>query len=149
MILLLGASGGGHMALVMAAFRPTLWRMVSSWVPITDLAAWHRESPGYAPGMEACCGGTPSAAPEEYRARSPITHVAEIAKAHVSIHHGKRDPSVPFTHSLNLYNAVMAHGRDARVYLSIFDGGHELRYPEAFAELQRALRSSEGTPVTG
>ena len=42
-ILLLGASGGGHMSLLMAAYAPRLWKAVCSFVPITDLAVWHRE----------------------------------------------------------------------------------------------------------
>ncbi|MDH7570598.1 MAG: prolyl oligopeptidase family serine peptidase, partial [Armatimonadota bacterium] len=42
-VFLVGASGGGHMALVMACRAPRLWRGVSAWVPIVDLAAWYRE----------------------------------------------------------------------------------------------------------
>ena len=34
-VYLLGSSGGGHMALLMAARAPQLWTAVSAWVPIT------------------------------------------------------------------------------------------------------------------
>ena len=40
-IYLIGGSGGGHMALMMAQAAPELWAGVSAWVPISDLAAWH------------------------------------------------------------------------------------------------------------
>jgi acetyl esterase/lipase len=43
-IYLLGASGGGHMALTMAHVAPTLWAGVSAWVPVTDLAELHASS---------------------------------------------------------------------------------------------------------
>lgn len=42
-IYLIGASGGGHMALLMAGRHPGIWAGVSAWVPIVDVAAWYRE----------------------------------------------------------------------------------------------------------
>ena len=44
-IYLCGASGGGFMSLTMAHRAPDVWAGVSAWVPISDLAAWHRHSP--------------------------------------------------------------------------------------------------------
>ena len=55
-ILLLGASGGGHMSLLMAAYRPELWKAVCSFVPITDLAVWNKEADRYRNHIEHCCG---------------------------------------------------------------------------------------------
>ena len=44
-IYLLGGSGGGYMALVMAHRQPKgTGSAISSWVPITDLAAWYQRS---------------------------------------------------------------------------------------------------------
>jgi len=43
-IYLMGYSGGGHMALMMAAAAPRTWAGASAGVPITDLAAWHAEN---------------------------------------------------------------------------------------------------------
>ncbi|MBT4482040.1 MAG: prolyl oligopeptidase family serine peptidase, partial [Candidatus Latescibacteria bacterium] len=78
-IFLAGASGGGMMALRAAAFSPSTWTAVSSWVPISDLARWHRESVErelqYFDEIERCCGGPPGASSvidEEYTQRSPI-----------------------------------------------------------------------------
>ncbi len=136
-IYLLGGSGGGHMALMMAAYKPELWRQVSSWCPITDLSAWHDENPNYTPHIVACCGGRPEETPQDYLERSPITHIENLAQAYVRIHHGKWDPSVPFTHSLKLYNQLFVECPDAKVYLSIFDGGHEIHVENAIQDFQR------------
>ena len=140
-IYLVGGSGGGHMALMMAAYRPKLWRQVSSWCPITDLSAWHGENQHYTPHIVACCGGAPEDAAEDYQARSPITHLEDLANAYVRIHHGKWDPSVPFTHSLKLYNELYARFPDANVYLSIFDGGHDFYLERAFQDFQRTCEA--------
>ena len=40
-IYLVGISGGGQMALIMAGRAPNVWAGVSAWVPIADLAEWH------------------------------------------------------------------------------------------------------------
>lgn len=146
-IYLLGGSGGGHMALCALAADPGRWAMVSSWCPITDLVAWHSENPNYAPHIAACCGGEPGATPEvdqEYFRRSPINMVERLSQGRVYINHGKFDPSVPYTHSLRLYNALCSHGGKTQ-YLNIFPGGHDLYIKEAFAQLEARRVSSELT----
>ena len=64
-IYLVGSSGGGHMALLMATRAPALWSAVSTWVPITDLAAWYEFSKAtgsqYYRMMDQCMGGSPEA----------------------------------------------------------------------------------------
>ena len=126
-IFLIGGSGGAHMSLMTAAHRPELWKAVIASCPITDLAAWHGQNKSYAPHIEACCGGPPDSPGKiaEYKKRSPICHAGGIAGARVYILHGKNDPSVPFTHSLNLFNKICADHPGAEVYLEIFRGGHE------------------------
>ena len=42
-IFLLGASGGGHMALMMAGFCPEYFKVMGAFVPITDLGKWADE----------------------------------------------------------------------------------------------------------
>lgn len=135
-IFLLGGSGGGHMSLMMAAAAPELWTAVSAWCPITDLAAWQRQSKNYRPHIEACCGGTPEDGPEvagQYAARSPITHIDRIAKAHVYIQHGKEDPSVPSSHTVELYHKLYHAHPEARVYCDIFPGKHDFHPERALA----------------
>ena len=114
-IYLAGSSGGGHMALVMAARAPQVWAGVSSWVPISDLAAWHAENllskRGYAKMMEQVCGGPPGR-PEtdaQYRARSPLFVLAAAKGVPLDINAGIHDGytgSVPISHSLRAFNVL-------------------------------------------
>ena len=146
-IFLFGGSGGGHMALMMAAYAPQLWRAVSSWCPITDLTAWHEENKGYAPHIEACCGGTPDTAVQEYRERSPAGHLASLMQANLSIHHGRFDNSVPYTHTLNLAMKLEAM-RHPNLFFEIFDGGHELKPDIAFTWFDKLYNASAGIKLT-
>lgn len=152
-IFLLGASGGGHMALLMAAYAPKLWRAVDAWVPISSLADWHTQSldlnPKYSRHLEACCGGTPQDKPEEYEYRSPITYVKELAKANLRINHGRYDPIVPFTQSVKLYNAILEYNEKTKTYLNIFDGGHEMHIDEAIEWFDSQTKETKATYVTG
>lgn len=148
-VFLLGASGGGHMALMMAAHAPGRWRGVSSWVPITDLAAWHGQNPKYAPHIAACCGGTPGSdvrVDTEYRDRSPIHLAQELAKPNLSVHHGRFDASVPFSHTSDLAQKVEQHHPE-RFFYEIFDGGHEIHYDVAFRWFDGLAGAQPDTPA--
>lgn len=117
-IYLLGTSGGGYTALLMAGRRPKLWAGVSAWVPISDLAAWYDELK--ISGREDCedvsrsCGGPPGVSEEvdrEYRARSPLSYLKHARGLPLDINAGIRDGhegSVPISHSLRAFNAVAA-----------------------------------------
>ena len=115
-IYLAGASGGGHMALIMAGRAPEIWAGVSAWVPIYDLAAWHAETSAaglrYAGEIEACCGGPPGAGEavdEEYRRRSPLAWLGAARGVALDINAGVYDGhrgSVPIRHALRAFNAV-------------------------------------------
>ncbi len=115
-IYLVGGSGGGHMALMMAARAPHVWAGVSSWCPITDLAAWHAESSArknnYARMLEQSCGGPPGPSTEaEYRRRSPLFQLAAARGVPVDISTGIHDGhtgSVPVSHTLRAFNALAA-----------------------------------------
>jgi dipeptidyl aminopeptidase/acylaminoacyl peptidase len=138
-IFLLGGSGGGHLALLLAARAPHRWKGVSAWVPITDLAAWHHENPDYAANLAACCGGNPGDCPDadrEYRERSPLSHVQELANATISLHHGRYDPVVPYRQSWRLALELERLGAP-HFFFEIFDGGHDIRYDRAFAWFDR------------
>lgn len=118
-VYLIGASGGGHMAMLMAGRHPHLWAGVSAWVGISDVAAWHAEHlkngkpDNYAKNIEAALGGPPDT-PERLasaRQRSPLTWLQGARGVNLDLHHGVHDGrsgSVPFRHSLHAFNAVAA-----------------------------------------
>lgn len=122
-IFLTGASGGGHMSLLVAGFAPSVWTAVSAWAPISDLARWHRELKeqrlAYSEHLELSCGGSPGASPSidrEYTKRSPMT---TLWRAHIiptdintGIHDGHGGKmggagSVPVGHSIRAYNELV------------------------------------------
>jgi len=121
-VFLIGYSGGGHMALLMAAQCPRLFRAVTAGVPITDLEAWAEENERYRKHVLACCGEDR----EEMKKRSPIHYLEGLSRANVKIFHGKKDPVVPVAQSLRLFGAMMERYPEASFYLDIFDGGHEM-----------------------
>lgn len=121
-IYLLGGSGGGHASLLMAGRRPEIWTAVSSWCPISDVAAWFsqtraKKTPpaarGYDDHIFDACGGNPITCPEaaaQAKHRSPLTWL-ENAKGKVildigtGIHDGHTG-SVPVSQAILAYNAV-------------------------------------------
>jgi poly(3-hydroxybutyrate) depolymerase len=118
-IYLVGASGGGHMALLMAGRHPEIWAGVSAWVGISDVAAWHAEHvkdgvpDNYARDIEAVLGGPPDtgARQDNARRRSPLAWLHLAGRVPLDINHGIHDGrtgSVPFRHSLLAFNAVAA-----------------------------------------
>jgi len=114
-IYLMGVSGGGYTALLMAGRRPDIWAGVSAWVPISDLKAWyvehHAKGSRYAVDVARSCGGDPTNEPEaEAQAvkRSPVTYLANAVDVPLDIHGGLTDNIVSFAHSLWAFNAVAA-----------------------------------------
>ncbi len=117
-IYLIGESGGGYAALLMAGRAPEIWAGVSAWVPIIDLAAWFRESSAmklkYAGEIARSCGGVPapgSPAEAECRKRSPATYLANARSVPIDInagiHDGRdADNPVPIRHSLRAFNLL-------------------------------------------
>ncbi len=144
-IFLLGLSGGGHMALLMAGMCPQYFKAIGAYVPITDLAKWAEENANYCDHIMACCGGSV----DEMLRRSPISYIDTIAKANLKIFHGKNDRVVPVSHSLNLYNALVEKYPQASVYLDIFDGGHEIDIKTAEYWLLSQYQKNKKTKVTG
>ncbi|MEM8782401.1 MAG: alpha/beta fold hydrolase [Planctomycetota bacterium] len=120
-VYLVGSSGGGHMALRMAAAAPDRWAGVSAWVPISDLFAWHAThtktvdgvpTPGrYARMIEAACGGPPGTPQTDlqYVARSPLFHLHRAAGVPIDLNVGIDDGhrgSVPTDQSLWAFNVL-------------------------------------------
>ena len=144
-IFLLGLSGGGHMSLLMAGFCPEYFKAIGAYVPITDLEKWTTQSAYYGEHVLACCGNEVN----EMKKRSPIQYVENIAKANLKIFHGKFDSVVPVSHSLELYEEIMSKYPDARVFLDIFDGGHEIDMEMAMYWIMSQYRDVKKVAVTG
>lgn len=143
-IFLLGMSGGGHMALMMAGFCPEYFKAIGAYVPITDMVRWAEDSEKYRPHIIACCGDE-----TEMIRRSPVTYIDEIAKANLKIFHGKFDGIVPVTQSIEFYNLMMEKHPKSRVFLDIFDGTHQIDMEEAMYWIISQYNPKEKTIVTG
>ena len=138
-IYLVGTSGGGHAALLLAGRLPDLWAGVSTWVGISDLAAWHREckktNRKYWRDIEASCGGPPgksAAIDREYRQRSPLTWLKDYRGPAIDINAGIRDGhagSVPISHSLLAFNQI-AEKKDHIAATDILTMTKTARIPE-------------------
>ena len=117
-VYLAGVSGGGHMAMTMAAYHPEAFTAITAWAGISDLFAWHAENKltgrKYWKDIEACTGGAPGASPAvdaEYRARSPLFHLGHATTVPLDLNEGILDGhrgSVPIHHTLDAFNAVAA-----------------------------------------
>lgn len=117
-IYLAGTSGGGHMAMLMAAYAPQRFSAVSAWVGISDLAEWQRfhvkdgKPDHYAQMTVDSLGGTPGASSEvdaAYRERSPLFHLHQAVGLPMDIAAGVTDGhtgSVPIAHSLLAFNTL-------------------------------------------
>ena len=143
-IFLLGLSGGGHMAMMMAGYAPLRFKSIGAFVPISNLKVWAEENQHYSMHVKACCGGRE----EEMLSRSPINCIDEIAKANLKIFHGKYDTVVPVTQSINFYNELYKKHPDCRVFLDVFDGGHEIDFEAAFYWLLSGQKKNKEA-VTG
>lgn len=144
-IFLLGLSGGGHMSLLMAGFCPEYFKAIGAYVPITDLEKWAKQNPNYRMHVLACCREDV----QEMKKRSPISFIDTIAKANLKIFHGKFDPVVPVSQSMELYGEIMEKYPDARVFLDVFDGGHEIDMEAAMYWLLSQYKGVKKTQVTG
>jgi dipeptidyl aminopeptidase/acylaminoacyl peptidase len=132
------------MALMMAGFIPHYFKAIGSYVPITDLKKWTVQNPDYAENLMACCVNE-----EEMAKRSPMTYVDTIAKANIKVFHGKYDPVVPVCQSLELFDEMMKRHPDSRVFLDIFDGGHEIDMEQAMYWLLSQYNGAKKNKVTG
>ncbi len=118
-IFLVGLSGGGHMAMLMAGYCPEYFRAVAPFVPISDVRKW--KNPDYIKQIDYCCDGSEEIMYE----RSPMKYIDTISRANMKIFHGKYDNSVPVTQSIEFFNEMMARYPKSRIFLDVFDGGHQ------------------------
>lgn len=113
----IGVSGGGHATQLLAGRTPEIWAGISSWCGISDIAAWHAQTlaadrANYAKNIESALGGPPDSAERKADAarRSPLTWLENAGTVPLDINHGVSDGrsgSVPFTHSLHAWNAIV------------------------------------------
>lgn len=133
-VYLVGASGGGHLALLVAARKPEVWAGVSAWVPVTDLNAWYREcrqrNLAYADQIVRIAGGDPAtdpAAARECERRSPLTYLAPDVGPRFDLNAGIHDGhtgSVPVSHTLLAFNRLaFAPDRLADAQIRAFTAG--------------------------
>ncbi len=116
-IYLVGASGGGHLALLLAGRHPGLWAGVSAWCPISDIKAWHEFAKArklkYAGDIELGADGDPKVdgkAAAACAARSPVTYLAGAKSVNLDIATGIHDGhtgSVPVSHAIRAFNTVV------------------------------------------
>lgn len=155
-IYLAGGSGGGHMALLMAAHHADRFSAISAWVPITNLADWYQFHAGaggaerYAKGVLAVCGGLPGASTAvdaEYHARSPIYHLDNINGLHLDIAAGVHDTSVPIAHSLQTYNRIAVKQGTEQISDSEMEQLQKNGKLEAPRDTDRAIDESYGCDI--
>lgn len=137
-IYLVGASGGGYAALLMAGRAPEVWAGVSAWVPILDLAQWYAQTSKrnlkYARDIEKSIGGKPvpgSEAVAEAMKRSPVTYLAHAKGLSLDINAGINDGhkgSVPISHTLEAFN-LLAAGKDRLSAKQISEFTHTAKVP--------------------
>jgi predicted esterase len=160
-IYLVGYSGGGMAALVLAAKRPDLWAGVAAWGAIYDIADWYHH-PGkerhYGPQIAASCGGPPrpgTAAEAECRERSPAMHLENAAgRVPVLIAHGLGDKTVPPRYAMSAFDALAEPGDrftdEQRAFVDERGQVPEELKKNALKEdatSSRSLFESAGTPV--
>lgn len=115
---IIGASGGGHAALMHLMLSDKEVASYSSWVPITDLVAWYGESilrdNGYDEDILSITSSNDSILNiEEARSRSPYYQDipnGKISNTVIQIYAGVNDGydgSVPISHSLRFYNKLV------------------------------------------
>lgn len=123
-IYLAGVSMGGNKALVMAAQFPQVFAAVVAHRPITNLSQWYYETTPFRRGwLEAELGGKPNEAPFEYQRRSPYSQVQNLRHVPVALTHGTLDTIVPVTHSISMYEALIANQAE-HVSFYPYEGGH-------------------------
>ena len=144
-VMLIGLSGGGHMALLMAGVHPEMFLAVAAAVPICNLSDWVEENGNYAPHVLACC----SDSREEMEKRSPASYISGLAKSNTKIFHGKYDSCVPVSQSIKLYMKTLEEYPKSRLFLDIFDGGHQIDMHEAMYWLLSQYERREKIAVTG
>ncbi|MHC4240132.1 MAG: alpha/beta hydrolase family protein, partial [Planctomycetota bacterium] len=152
-IYLVGGSGGGYTALMVAGRAPEIWAGVSAWLAITVLEDWYYECKQlgceeHASDIVKSCGGLPGQSPEidaQYVKRSPVTHLKKAKNIpldiNAGIHDGHDSGGVPVSHSFKAFN-VLADPND-----KVSD--EDIRYFTDKSEVPAHLKQTIVDPVYG
>lgn len=140
-----GDSAGGHLVallgtrdtrdnsdLALAHYSSRVQCVVDMFGP-TDFTAQEPLSPVGMSILVNFLGKTPQAAPDLYRAASPINYVDKTS-APFLIFHGTADPLVPIAQSQRLYDALRKAGVEA-TFVKFEGEGHGFQKPENIATL--------------
>jgi hypothetical protein len=112
-VYIVGASGGGYLALCGLMNDIEGVAGYDIWVPISDLAAWHDQTRGtaYAESVRACTGSPEQLDIAEAHRRSPLFMSAPSHIPPTRIYTGIRDGwqgTVPISQSVRMYNRLAA-----------------------------------------
>jgi acetyl esterase/lipase len=126
--ILLGASAGGHMALLQAYkySSPKVLAVVDFFGPtnMTDLYNFYSSNPPEQGLFQLLMNGTPQSNPSLYQQSSPITFVTNHSCPTI-IFHGNADVVVPFSESVDLKNELSSAGV-ANQMITYPNVGHEV-----------------------
>ncbi len=81
--------------------------------------------------------------------RSPKSYIDVIAKANLKIFHGKFDSVVPVSQSLDFYKDIMSTHPESRIFLDVFDGGHEIDMKMTMYWIMSQYQGIDREAVTG
>lgn len=117
---LLGRSMGGGVALQVAEARPTWFKALLLYSPVSssaalDFARFTEHSPGLQGRVERAFG-TPATRPAFWHDASSASYLSRIRVPSIEIHHGLADRVCPESWSVDTAAALRAAGKNVRLY---------------------------------
>ncbi|MCL4846052.1 MAG: S9 family peptidase [Acidobacteria bacterium] len=135
---MLGYSMGGYLTMLALTARPALFAAGITVFGLGEIVGDpDRSSRNYVWHI----GGTEAEKPDEYRARSPVTHAAQM-QAPMLILHSDGDPIEPVTKVHNFTQALDRHGKpyEVRIYTNEAHGLRQLDHQlDAYERVVRFL----------
>lgn len=145
-LVLLGASAGGHLALLQAyKYEEPKIRAVIDFFGPTDLTAMYRQPwhPLVPYALQMVTGTTPDANPDIYKESSPINFVKANSTATL-IFHGGKDPIVAVSQSKALRNKLEEAGvkHELKIYPDERHGWQGSRLSNSFDHIENFLKTN-------
>lgn len=146
-VVLLGASAGGHLALLQGYKNnsPKVKAIVSLFGP-TDMVALHNSYPANSlnqVAIQLLMGGTPATNAPLYQSSSPLNYVT-TQSAPTLLLHGTADPIVPIAQSTALKTKLETAGVEAKM-VTYAGAGHgdwnQATFDNAFAEIVAFIKA--------